>query len=76
MQVHMGVLNKQHKVAIKTLQSDSMPEIHRFEAVSVTRQTSYGSQTDSVGSDAKVHDPNASRRRSASCRIYTICRTS
>ncbi|CAL5226260.1 g9105 [Coccomyxa viridis] len=30
--VHMGVLNKQHKVAIKTLQSDSMPEIHRFEA--------------------------------------------
>ncbi|CAL5225037.1 g7815 [Coccomyxa viridis] len=30
--VYVGRLNRQHRVAIKTLQSESMPEIHRFEA--------------------------------------------
>ncbi|CAL8461524.1 g1055 [Coccomyxa elongata] len=30
--VHLGILNRQHRVAIKTLQSESMAEIHRFEA--------------------------------------------
>lgn len=33
LQVYVGRLNRQHRVAIKTLQSESMPEIHRFEAV-------------------------------------------
>ena len=42
LQVHLGILNRQHRVAIKTLQSESMAEIHRFEAVSFTCHLLHG----------------------------------